>query len=105
LAKTRSLDTVFPPSLTQHLQTDTDAQHGLSPRQACINNLIAAGCQQPIHHCRKSSHTGDNESMSIQRGFPIPGESHRGPRVFEGFDSGVDVARTVVEDNDVLGHD
>ena len=103
LAAALGLDAVLDAALEQDLHADADAEHRPAAGQPTADHPLAADRAQPGHAGRERADPGHHQAVGLQGEAEVGGERHVGAGALEGAHGGAQVARPVVEDDDVGG--
>jgi hypothetical protein len=105
LAKPCCGDTVLKPCVEHDLESYTDSENRFAPGKARVNDLVSTRLDECRHDSVERSHSGNNEPVSVEGPRTISGQGDRSTRVLKGLQRRVDIARTIVKDDDALCHD
>ena len=104
LAAALGLDAVLDAALEEHLHADADAEHRPAAGQPPPDHRVAAHRAQPVHAGGERADAGHDQAVGVQRGLAVGGQSvDLGAGPLERADGRAQVARPVVEDDDLRG--
>lgn len=89
-----------PPALLS--KQHTDSENRFAPGKARVNDLVATRLDECRHDSVERSHSGNNEPVSVEGPRTVSGQGDRSTRVLKGLQRRVDIARTIVKDDDAL---
>ena len=92
------------PELKEHLHADANAENRATPGKPAFDDLVAAVRAQRIHHCGKGTNTGHQQSVGFGAVLLVARQYRVCTGCFNGLHGRVNVACSVVEDDDGLGH-
>ena len=105
LTKPLGLDSVLKTCLEHHLKSDTNSQHRFASSEATVNNLISASIDEGFHNRLKSSDAGNHQTVRLESGGAVSRQSYRRTSMLESFYRRMNIAGTVIKDNDFFCHD
>ena len=97
------LDAVLDASGEEDLHADADAEHRTPAGEPPADDPLALDRTQPGHARGVRPDTGHDEAVRRERGVEVAGQGDRGAGALDGAHDGAEVARAVVEDDDVCG--